>query len=207
MANWCSNAIVFFTTDNDNSRLKELYEDLQYYQNYKDDTQNAAMGWVGCLLQKQGVDTKELSCRGFISDVELNEGNVRLSMDTAWGPLSEVYDIIAEKYGMNYVYIAEEPSMSVFINTDTEGIYFNDRYYLDFFEVEDLELDEGKLAEYGERLEEISGESLYFSSFDEVLEMFAAFDFGVTDIDGLNEKLEDFKLEVCKFDDMKGENE
>ena|GEM_PF-6433852 len=57
-------------------------------------------------------------------------------METAWGPLPEVWDLMAEKYNLSYVYCSEECGCAVYVNTDSEGRFFSDRYILDYFVVE-----------------------------------------------------------------------
>jgi hypothetical protein len=120
-------------------------------------------------------------------------------METAWGPLPEIWDLMAEKYALEYVYISEECGCSVYVNTDSAGRFFATRYLLDYFDVDDLELDSAVLQEYGERLREFGAETRHYDSFDEVLHDFAAFGFAADDVDELNQHLEKFNIMVHEY--------
>jgi hypothetical protein len=117
-------------------------------------------------------------------------------METAWNPLPEVYEKFAEKYGLSFVYIADEPGCEIYVNTDIEGKFFTDRYILDYFEVEGLELDTETLTEYGEQLKALAENTHYYESFDDVMKDFKGFGFFATDIESLNKNLERFNITV-----------
>ena len=120
-------------------------------------------------------------------------------METAWGPMPEVWDKMAEKYNLSYVYIAEECGMGIYVNTDAEGRFFTTRYLLDYFEVEHLELSPEFEAKYGELLRDLSEETTYYDNFDDVLDDFESFGFCVEDLDGLNRCLERFGIMVHEY--------
>ena len=58
---------------------------------------------------------------------------------TAWNPATELFDTIIDKHYLDnrynrlidFVYTAEEPGFNIYINTDTEGRFFSDRFYVD----------------------------------------------------------------------------
>jgi hypothetical protein len=201
MPNWCDNSIAFYQEDGGNAVLEAFYTDMERCLNYKDPETGECSGWVGNWLKVNGIDAKNLSARGFITNCELNGDHVCVNMESAWAPISEVWDLIAERYGLVYVYKAEEPGCEVFVNTDAVGRFFSDRYILNYFDVDDLDLDDGIMAEYGERLREFGEETLYFESWDDVMEAFEPFGFDTSDIDALNERLEMFNIQVYEYAD------
>jgi len=199
MPNWCSNSIAFYQEDGGTAMLEAFYSDIQKYQNYKDPETGKPSDWVGHWLESNRVDTKNLYTRGFFSNIELNADYVRVDMETAWAPLNEVWDLMADKYELAYVYIAEEPGCEVYVNTDYEGRFFTTRYMLHCFDVDDLGLDDETMAEYGERLREFEDETFYFESWDEVEREFEAFGFNTADLESLNNKLATFNIRVHEY--------
>ena len=199
MPNWCSNSIAFYQEDDGNAMVEAFYADIEKYQNYKDHETGETSDWVGHWLRSNRIDTNNLYARGFFTNCELNGNHVRVDMETAWGPLPEVWDLMADKYELVYVYLSEEPGCHVYVNTDADGRFFSTRYMMNYFDVDDLELDTGTMVEYGERLREFGGDTQYFDSWDEVAEAFEVFGFGTADLDGLNERLEAFGLTIHEF--------
>jgi hypothetical protein len=70
---------------------------------------------------------------------------------------------------------------------------------LNFFDVDDLGLDAATMAEYGERLRELGGETMYFDSWEEVLYESEGFGFGVADLEELNKRLDAFGIHVHEY--------
>jgi hypothetical protein len=196
MPNWCCNSIAFYREDGGNAILEAFYADIQKYQDYKDPETGRVSDWIGHWLHSNRVNTDNLYCRGFIVNCELNKDHVRVDMDTAWSPLPEVWDMMSEKYELAYVYIAEEPGCEVYVNTDYTGRFFSTQYMMNCFDVDYLELDDATMFEYGKRLREIGSDTMYFDSFEDVLETFEDFGFKVDDVDSLNERLSVFGIKV-----------
>ena len=186
MPNWCWNSVAFYQEDGGNAMVEAFYADIQKYQDYRDPETGKLSDWVGHWLQSNRVDTDNLYTRGFFTNCELNGNHVRVDMETAWSPLPEVWDLMAEKYELAYVYISEEPGNAVYVNTDSTGKFFSTRYMMHGFDVEDLGLDAGTMAEFGERLREIGGDTQYFDSWEVVAEAFEGFGFGAVELEGLN---------------------
>jgi len=199
MPNWCNNSIAFYHADSRNDLLGGFFADAQKFQDYIDPETGETSNWIGYWLKSREVDADNLYCRGFINYSELTPNHVHVYMDTAWSPLPEVWDILAEQYGLSYVYIAEECGCEVYVNTDTEGRFYSDRYILNYFDIDELYLDDETLTEYGERLRELSGETIYFESWSNVERTFKDFEFDVTSLKSLNEKLDKFNLHVYEF--------
>ena len=199
MPNWCNNSIAFYQEDGENAVLEDFYADIEKYQNYKDPESGKHSSWVGNWLIANKIDTENLYTRGFFTNIELNDDHVRVDMETAWGPLPEVWNLMAENYGLAYVYVAEECGCEVYVNTDAEGRFFPKRYILNYFDVDELELDAEIMAEYGERLREFGEETMYFDLWNDVAEAFETFGFSFADLESLNERLEIFNIQVYEY--------
>jgi hypothetical protein len=199
MPNWCSNSIAFYHEDNDVCLLEAFFMDVEKYVNYIDPETNRHCDWVGNFLKSSKIDPESVYSRGFFQNCELNSDHVRVDMETAWGPLPEVWDLMAEKYTLSYVYISEECGCAVYVNTDVEGRFFSDRYILDYFSVDDLQLPPNIIEKYGKRLRELEGETTYYDNFDNVLNDFKQLGFYGDNIKDLNKYLEQFNIEVYEY--------
>ena len=199
MPNWCSNSIAFYSENNEVTLLEAFHSDLQKYTNYNDHKTGKYSDWVGHWLQSNRIDTEEIYSRGFIESCELYPDFVRVGMTTAWDSTPEIWDIMAQKYSLNYVFISEEPGCEVYINTDSTGRFFGTRFVLNYFDLEYLQLDSETLERHGERLRELSEETRYYDSFEEVMRDFNGFNFVADDIETLNKQLEKFNLQVYEF--------
>jgi len=199
MANWCSNAIAFYQDGGGNYLLEAFYVDIWKYQDCKDPETGNLSSWVGHWLQSNRVNPETMYTRGFITSIELYSDHVRVEMETAWEPLPEVWDIMADKYGLSYVYIAEELGLEIYVNTDAEERFFSDRYVIQSFEVDDLGLDVETMILYGERLRELGEFTRYYDSFEDVLRDFTEFSFDVATLDKLNNRLDEFGIEVYEY--------
>jgi hypothetical protein len=198
MPNWCNNSIAFYQGDSGNDLLEAFYTDIERYQNFTD-INGSLSNWCGHYLIVNQVDVESIYCRGFFTNCELHSDHVKIDMDTAWSPLPEVYEKFAEKYGLSYVYIAEECGSEIYVNTDIDGKFFTDRYILDYFEVEGLELDDATLAEYGAQLKALAENTHYYESFEEIIKDFKDFGFFAGNIENLNKHLEQFNITVHEY--------
>ena len=200
MPNWCGNSVAFYQKNQGTTMIEAFYADIQKYQHYKDPETNDSSSWVGHWLESNRVDTKNLYARGYINNCELHSDHVRIDMETAWGPLTEVWDLMADKYDLAYVYISEEPGCEVYVNTDIVGMYFTTRYQLNYFEIENLDVDTRTLAAHDDLLQKICEETMYFDSWEEVVDIFKPLVFEFEDIDVLNRRLEVLGISVYQYD-------
>jgi hypothetical protein len=196
--NWTSNSIAFYQEDGGKDLLEAFYTDIERYQNFAD-VNGSPSNWCGHYLIASKINPDDLSCRGFFTNCELHSNHVRIDMETAWSPLPEVYEKFAEKYGLSFVYIAEECGSEIYVNTDVDGKFFTDRYILDYFEIEGLELDEETLSDFGGRLKALAENTYYYETFEGVMVDFKGFGFIATDIESLNKHLERFNLTVHEY--------
>jgi len=130
MANICCSKYVFYTND-DKSELLRLHMNLMAIM----DNNDSKTGCLDDVAIKHGVDREKISCRGTIENLDdYNPANnyFTLNSDTAWAPTDELWEaVIAQYKGISFVYIAEECGESIYVNTDTEGVYFPERYLLE----------------------------------------------------------------------------
>ena len=129
MPNWCYNQTVFYGDKETTTKLyKELKEKVDYYNN---DHINNFFKLLGVPQERLETD---LCCRAHLVDILLLEDNsLLLSYESAWNPIIEDLDYILKEYQPNLkeVTYAEECGCEIYINTDSEGLYFNYKYYLD----------------------------------------------------------------------------
>ena len=198
MPNWCCSTIAFYQEDGGNARAEAFYADILKYQNFKD-SDGKHSSWVGHWLQSNRMDIETINSRCFFVSCELLEDHIRVEMETAWEPLPEVWDLMAEKYELSYVYIAEESGNEVYVNTDATGRFFTTRYmasfYNAYYEGPGVEVMKG----IGKRLREFDGETMYFDSWEEVEKAFKELGLSFADIAGLNKELGTFKIKVYEY--------
>lgn len=159
MPNWCMDSVTFYAGEKGNlENVKQLQRD---FETALRTIEQGDTWWIGRLLVFKGVpyegtsEQPSIRCRSFVDhydaleEVEENE-SFTINTSSAWHPMTEMYDWIAETYQVEYVLHAEEPGVKLYVNTDTEGVYYTDRYYID------CDLDEAEIEiTYCESLEEV----------------------------------------------------
>ena len=138
MPNWCNNFYAFYVKDEDKGDLARLHKNLVEVMQTPSEVKNDfEPGWLGKVAIKHGFDYEEISCRGYIRELEdyrPGDSFFTLSSETAWSPTNELWKAVIEQYtGIAFVYTAEEPGCELYINTDVEGVYFSDRYLMDIY--------------------------------------------------------------------------
>ncbi|MCR4849380.1 MAG: hypothetical protein K5920_11110 [Bacteroidales bacterium] len=90
---------------------------------------------MGCLVHLLGGDWNKVYCRGQIIDYSLNDDQVSIECETAWGEMPEFRHFIEQQYpGSKIYYCVEECGNEVYATNDAEGDYFPDRYCLDSYD-------------------------------------------------------------------------
>lgn len=56
------------------------------------------------------------------------DGGILLELDTAWRPLYDVYQVLANAYQLFFVMESTETGCGIFYSTDDSGIFFKSRY-------------------------------------------------------------------------------
>lgn len=131
MPNWCFSSYVI---EGRKKELQSLHSKMKRLEKRKKSLVENGFGktWLGNLVTRLGGDWQEVYCRGSWSDLDWNGAILRFNTETAWGPMTEVFNFIKSIYpSLEIYYMAEEKGNGVFITNDTEGRFFSDRYYLD----------------------------------------------------------------------------
>lgn len=127
MANLCSTKIVFYS--NNKTQLHEFNARLQ------------ELGSCDLLDVCRHFDlpSDEFECRGYVYDIEMpREDYIKsyfyIYQEDKWAPQIDVWSAVLDaQYDEIYMhYIAEEPGHGIYINTDSTGEYFPDRFVVDY---------------------------------------------------------------------------
>lgn len=117
MSNTCDTIIHF---RGDEAQIKDLFSKLHEGMSHRE---------LANIFNVSSAD----DLRADITDIIDAEFTIHQS--DAWMPHVELWDAIIEKHYKNnisYVYRAEEPGGDIYINTDTTGITFPEKYVLDY---------------------------------------------------------------------------
>jgi len=149
MPNWCYSTYAFKSTNANKDNLQRLHQKLAgVVMKPSGVDMDFANGWLGEVATVHGLDFEQIPCRGEITHLDaLIKGGgddcgshfeayddcyFKLETETAWCPMTELCDAVIEQYeGVSYVYVAEEAGCDIFINTDIEGQFFDQRYLLE----------------------------------------------------------------------------
>lgn len=162
MPNWCSTVYRFYSdTEEGTKQLEQFYERLEKAIEPKRRralVSDFGDGWLGnviletCPHYLKFTSSDSINCeyngegirfRGSIVDIRLDADSKTLDVETetAWEPMPGIWDMILAECGytdIKYVYQAEEPSCELYINTDTEGRFFSDRYHVEVYVHDDF---------------------------------------------------------------------
>lgn len=187
MPNWCYNQTIFYGDENKTRQLyKELKESVPKVATYEyNDHVDHFFKLLG--VPQERLD-KDLNCRAHIVDIALlDKGELSLCYESAWVPIIEDLNYILKEYQPNLkqVTMSEECGEGIFVNTDREGLYFIDKYYIDMSNEDD---------DYNDQK--------YHDSLESVIAEFKEF-YGVEDEITTKEELEE-KIEYIKelYDDI-----
>lgn len=136
MPNWCITDVTFISENK--NELKRLYDNLIKLYDIPCPVKNDfGNWWFGNIAIFHNLSLENLRCRGKIAYVDefyLDDNCFRILTETAWEPLSEFWDKILEQYNnIKYVYMSEEPGAELYINSDTSGLIYPDRFKLDIY--------------------------------------------------------------------------
>jgi len=134
MPNWCFTSVV---VDGNKKDVRSLYSIMSKLESRKKPLVDNGFGntWLGCLVTKLGGDWEKIYCRGSWSNLYYKGETLHFDTETAWGPMTEVFDFIKTVYpSLKIYYSSEEPGCEVFVTNDIDGIHFPNRYYLDSYD-------------------------------------------------------------------------
>ena len=136
MPNWCTTSYVFRGNENE---IKDFYNKIKSFTSKEHIPNDFGNFWLGNIVDGFGFNYKEIPCRGRIycfpePEEDVNQGRLELSTETAWRPMTEMWDKIIEKHysSITYVLIAEECGCELYVNTDLTGDDFSERFSVDF---------------------------------------------------------------------------
>lgn len=138
MPNWCWTNVII---DGPKKEIKHLNNLLFKWTSTCNIENGFGNTWLGNIAEKAGLNWEQVSCRGSIYFLEeqnirkLANGNWALVFDveTAWGPLHEIWHYILDKYAShcNYTYLAEEWDEDLWETNDFNKKYFVDKVAFD----------------------------------------------------------------------------
>ena len=136
MANYCNNCIAIFGYN------KERVDDLRMLmvKSFRESRYGTIREFV--LAYGYSMDEALEMTDGRDSFIDIDDEvfekehvfYFKFQTESAWNPNVEVFrKIICDKFKdeLDMEYCSEEPGLEIFINTDEEGFFFTDRYYLD----------------------------------------------------------------------------
>lgn len=173
MPNWCNTSYKFV---GDKEEVADLYNKLQSLNDMPEPLVENGFGklFLGCVVNLFGGDWKEIYCRGEIDYMEIcGDSMIQLSTMTAWGDMPEVWDFVCKNYpSIEYYYLAEEGGLCYYVNSDTTGEYFPEKYYVLHAEgySEYLDDDEELLEYIAEKIGAAKIESI--DQLDQLLEQY-----------------------------------
>lgn len=135
MPNWCSTEIEIY--HNDTKALDALYHKIEEWTN-KDYMENGfGHNWLGNIVLGSEIGTvdqgkkSDIRCRGALVYCEVCDHCLKISTETAWSPMLEMWCKVIDKYlpGGQLFYEAFEPGCGVCCTNNTDLI---GKYFLDF---------------------------------------------------------------------------
>jgi len=151
MPNWNSTAVIVTGPSKD---ISDLYNIMCSLEEADKPTIENGFGnrWYGCLVEALGAKWDKVRCRGSWYDVEkYDENTLKWWDETAWGPLTEVFDVIEKHYPDVEIYWqCEEPGMSIYASNDINHKFFNTQFifYYDEFEQSEYFDSEDELLDF-----------------------------------------------------------
>lgn len=138
MANWCRNVFAIYSKNDSElgkAQLKRLFAQLRKVTqiDYPKGTENH--NWYGLLSVMRGKDKEDVCARGSIDYTQWCGDHILMGTETAWEPQDDVVrDMLdcKECSELAVELFAEEDGNEIFINTDTTGRFFPEKYVLDY---------------------------------------------------------------------------
>lgn len=198
MADWCLTEVIF-----EGENTEKLYKDWE--KALEDNPEEKDYPWLGILFETTPIKNQNIGVnRMFVDDYEFVKENKTFwfRIEEAYKPHIEVYNAIAETYNLKYYLLAEEPGNKIFINTDTEGKYFDEKYYFELFFENEQEID----TELFSKLQKLN-DIRYFDNFDMFKKILEEYNIKTEDdmkrlCDYINETYEDVIVTFAKFENI-----
>lgn len=126
MSNVCMDTVIFYAED-------ELFEDgLQEMKKAVETCYPEGRPYcesnMSKLFEYLEISTENIHVRGDLIDHTIEDSYIRLEFDSAWNPMKEAYDILASRFDLEMVFMAEESGCDLYYNTDENGLYLSTSY-------------------------------------------------------------------------------
>lgn len=141
MANTCTTEYVL---EGEGAQIRALHSELERIAKDKPDCTNyqdwhVQPNWLGYIAEKAlGLESEKIDCRGEFALGEIANCpyddellTLEVSAFSAWSPCYELFEKLAEKYGCNLYWIAEELGCGLFESNDFDEKYFHDTIIVD----------------------------------------------------------------------------
>lgn len=133
MTNWCNTKIGFICDETNIKELARLYHSLNVVGEMINlRSYIPGVPWLGCVALAHGIDYSEIPCTGEIIEVgDYTDGGTSFIIYTVteWNSATKLWDEVIKQYtGIRYVCVINNPGMELYINTDTDGICFPEKY-------------------------------------------------------------------------------
>ena len=136
MPNWCTTEYYVVGSKKE---LSDLNEKMEKLENRKESLVKNDFGntWLGNLVESLGGDWEKVYCRGqWMCRVYNKENNsLTFTTETAWKEMSEWREFIESCYKtIKILFVTEEPGCGIYQTNDLGGVFFKDKYVLDYTE-------------------------------------------------------------------------
>lgn len=136
MPNWCSTEYYVVGSKRE---LSDLNKKMERLENRKESLVKNDFGntWLGNLVESLGGDWKKVYCRGGWGCREYNKekNTLTFTTETAWCEMDEWREFIESCYKtIKMLYVTEELGCGIYQTNDKEGVFFKDKYVLDYTE-------------------------------------------------------------------------
>lgn len=136
MPNWCTTEYYVVGSKKE---VLDLNKKMEKLENRKESLVKNSFGntWLGNLVESLGGDWEKVYCRGqWMCRVYNKENNsLTFTTETAWREMNEWRKFIESYYTtIKLLYVTEEPGCGIYQTNDKEGVFFKDKYVLDYTE-------------------------------------------------------------------------
>lgn len=136
MPNWCNTDYCILGSKKE---LSDLNKKMEKLENRKKSLVKNGFGntWLGNLVKSLGGDWEKVYCRGQWMNREYNKekNTLNFTTETAWREMDEWRKFIESCYTtIRILYVAEEPGCGIYQTNDLDGVFFKDKYILDYSE-------------------------------------------------------------------------
>lgn len=136
MPNWCS---TDYYVVGSKKEVLDLNKKMERLENRKKSLVKNSFGntWLGNLVKSLGGDWEKVYCRGEWMCREYNKekNTLTFTTETAWQEMNEWRKFIESYYTtIKFLYVTEESGMGIYKTNDKDGVFFKDRYILDYGE-------------------------------------------------------------------------